>query len=37
MADDIDSATEPQAEDPGVSSDDTIPFQTDVFVEGPPE
>ena len=37
MADDLSNVQEPRADDLGISSDDTIPFQTDVFVEGPPE
>ena len=35
MADDTGITQDPQPEDPGISSDDTMPFQTDVFNEGP--
>lgn len=37
MTDDLGDAPDLQPEEPGVSSDDTMPFQTDVFSEGPPE
>lgn len=37
MADDMSYAPDSQPEDPGISSDDTMPFQTDVFVEEPKE
>ena len=35
MADDTSMTQDPQPEDPGVAIDDTVPFQRDVFSEGP--